>query len=662
MFTIYFSCGGLGMRFQDTCAERKPCQLIFSRPMYKWVIDTLIDNPTINNSKNDLKVVVQEEDFGFNLIYEIQKEYFNNFNIEPLYLPYITRGPIESFNIAFNQTKNDNMFWILDNDILYDKNINWDVHNNENDDRNKCYVLVQKINDKEKILYNNQSPYSHVKIEDNHIVDIVEKVNIGEYIVIGAYGFSSRKTFEIIFEKFNHTKEYITQEWYMSLLIKTALDMNIKVIPIYSNNSISIGIPSQVEDAIVNHHIIPKKMRWVFDLDQTLVTLPKIVNDYKSSEPIMKTINFLRFLYNNDHYIIIHTARHMLSCKGDVKMIEDKIGDITRIRLKELDIPYHELIFGKPYGDIYIDDKSTNPNHWTDKWITSSIGFGWKPIINKTRVTHKIIKINDELCYKYCTEKEFYSLKNYMETIPIELKNHMPKIYDFNKDEYKILMEWKNDCICLNKLKNNSMLNDEIFNEACNMLNYIHSFNNKNNINSNNIISNYNNKLKNRILQFDIFNKLIINTDKIDNFFNSYVPNIVSIIHGDYWFSNILWNHKLQKIFFIDIRGYYEVNNKIIYETYGDIYYDYAKFYQSICGYDYLIEKRKNINEKDILYYEKLFMKNFNLDENSMNKIRKISAYLMLGSIPFHTELHDIINDVKILINKTFGEELVKLF
>ena len=39
-----------------------------------------------------------------------------------------------------------------------------------------------------------------------------------------------------------------------------------------------------------------KTLRFCFDLDNTLVTYPKIPNDYSSVEPIEKTINFVRYL------------------------------------------------------------------------------------------------------------------------------------------------------------------------------------------------------------------------------------------------------------------------------------------------------------------------------------------------------------------------------
>ena len=47
------------------------------------------------------------------------------------------------------------------------------------------------------------------------------------------------------------------------------------------------------------------------------------------------------------------------------------VGEITINTLKEFDIPYDELFFGKPYGHFYIDDLMINPK--TD--LNKELGF-----------------------------------------------------------------------------------------------------------------------------------------------------------------------------------------------------------------------------------------------------------------------------------------------
>lgn len=104
---------------------------------------------------------------------------------------------------------------------------------------------------------------------------------------------------------------------------------------------------------------------YVFDLDHT-ICIPQDFDDtarrYGQAEPIIEMIEFIQDLHRWKHRIIIHTARRMLTHKGNLLMIEQDVGEVTRQWLKEHNVPYDELIFGKPYGDFYIDDKAIDAN------------------------------------------------------------------------------------------------------------------------------------------------------------------------------------------------------------------------------------------------------------------------------------------------------------
>ena len=97
-------------------------------------------------------------------------------------------------------------------------------------------------------------------------------------------------------------------------------------------------------------------MRIVFDLDGVICELKKPRESYSDVVPKKKVIEKMRKLREDGHYLIIHTARHMRTCDGDVKKVIEKIGTITEDWLKKWKVPYDELVFGKPYADIYIDD------------------------------------------------------------------------------------------------------------------------------------------------------------------------------------------------------------------------------------------------------------------------------------------------------------------
>tara|TARA_Y100000741_G_scaffold330827_1_gene285723 strand:+ start:26281 stop:27357 length:1077 start_codon:yes stop_codon:yes gene_type:complete len=97
-------------------------------------------------------------------------------------------------------------------------------------------------------------------------------------------------------------------------------------------------------------------MRIVFDLDGVICELKKPSESYSDVIPKKKVIQKMRDLKNEGHYLIIHTGRHMRTCDGDVEKVIKKIGKVTEDWLERWNVPYDELVFGKPYADIYIDD------------------------------------------------------------------------------------------------------------------------------------------------------------------------------------------------------------------------------------------------------------------------------------------------------------------
>lgn len=88
--------------------------------------------------------------------------------------------------------------------------------------------------------------------------------------------------------------------------------------------------------------------RFVFDLDETICSFTN--GDYNKATPYLKMINIINSLYQNNNYIIIFTAR---GTKTGLDWSE-----VTKNQLLSWGVLYHELIFGKPYADYYIDDKN----------------------------------------------------------------------------------------------------------------------------------------------------------------------------------------------------------------------------------------------------------------------------------------------------------------
>ena len=70
----------------------------------------------------------------------------------------------------------------------------------------------------------------------------------------------------------------------------------------------------------------------------------------------------------------------------------------------------------------------------------------------------------------------------------------------------------------------------------------------------------------------------------------------ISVVHGDFCFSNILFDFRRQDIKVIDPRG---INSDGEFDIYGDLRYDYSKFGHSVIGlYDLIIAERYYLEEK----------------------------------------------------------------
>ena len=85
-----------------------------------------------------------------------------------------------------------------------------------------------------------------------------------------------------------------------------------------------------------------------FDIDGVIATIVEDL-DYNIAGPIESNILLINHLYEMGHKIILFTAR---GSKSGIDWTE-----LTEMQLKTWKVQYHELYFGKPAADYYIDDK-----------------------------------------------------------------------------------------------------------------------------------------------------------------------------------------------------------------------------------------------------------------------------------------------------------------
>ncbi len=94
----------------------------------------------------------------------------------------------------------------------------------------------------------------------------------------------------------------------------------------------------------------------VFDIDDVICVHKN--RDYPNAEPVIEVIDKLNRLKQQGYYIKLYTARGQNSCHGDLALIKERNEAVLAEWLNRHGVQYDELIFGKPLGDWYIDDKA----------------------------------------------------------------------------------------------------------------------------------------------------------------------------------------------------------------------------------------------------------------------------------------------------------------
>jgi hypothetical protein len=95
-------------------------------------------------------------------------------------------------------------------------------------------------------------------------------------------------------------------------------------------------------------------VRICIDIDGTICQTDGL--SYSESAAISEAVDAIRALKGEGHYIILFTAR------GSGTGVDH--SNLTRSQLERWGVPFDELLFGKPYADIYIDDKALTAAAW----------------------------------------------------------------------------------------------------------------------------------------------------------------------------------------------------------------------------------------------------------------------------------------------------------
>lgn len=612
--------GGTGERFKKN-GYKNPKALIkvFGKPILYYLLDHL------NLTNIDMICIPYNKEYvAYDFENRLTRDY-PSIQFQFILLENNTGGAAETLNIALRTfTCEDSPVLCLDGDNFYTTDV------------------VQLWNGKNRIVTfqdtNKASIYSYLQLVDHKVIDIVEKEKISDHACSGAYGFSSYK------ELLKYTQRVLDQqlkqkgEYYTSTVIKEMIKEGIS----FDSGTIRLdqyhclGTPIQLKYFYNNYPkcssltngILIKKQRICFDLDNTLVSSPKIRDDYTSVLPMEKNIKFLRYLKTFGHTIIIYTARRMKTHHGNVGKILSDVGKITFDTLEKFEIPFDEIYFGKPYADVYIDDLALNCHDHLEK----ELGYYMDTIKPRDfneleqNVVETYTKRSDDL------SGEIYYYRN----IPCVIKDLFPVLIDYDIDNRWYKIE-KIHGITLTNMYLNELLTEDTLLHVMKSIQRIQKTETNEMELQFNIYDNYAKKLKSRYTSYDYsrFKNSRILFDQLYFELTEYEKNQKGkcrVIHGDTVMTNILINQN-GKIKFIDMRG--KLGDQLT--LCGDYLYDWAKLYQSLIGYDsILLETSMNSSyaKHFIGTFETYFTEMYSLEE--LHDLKLITKSLLFSLIPLH--------------------------
>jgi capsule biosynthesis phosphatase len=589
---IIIPLGGNGKRFSDNGYTRpKPLIKVLGKEIIFWLLDSL----KLQDSDN-VYIPYNEYLDGFQFDEVVNSSYPN---VKLTSLPP-TNGPSETIKLCINHFNIKGKIVLLDGDTWYVEDVLSKIRQNNNN-----LTTYFKSTTLEPL-------FSYIKLNNNKIVDIKEKVKISDNANSGCYVFKSSEQVLEYIDKIEKNSEKFTSD-----IIKEMLKDGIH----FSSDEVKdfhvLGTPQQIIEFAKSYPT--EKKRFVFDLDNTLVTFPTIAGDYTSVKPISKTINYLRNLKKEGHHIIIYTARRMRTHGGNVGAIIADIGEITMNTLKKFDIPYDELFFGKPYAHFYIDDLMINPKTNLNK----ELGFYMEDV--EPRHFNKLIYDLETVTKLSSNDKLDGESYYYKEIEKYSIKKYFPKLIFAEKG--KVIME-KIDGSNFSTLYINEILTTEHIDLLLSTIGEIHSSDSNGHIVQ---YYDYNEKLINRFDSFEYKKYGLSNEEFVDIKQNvESLKGEYKIIHGDLVFSNIILTNT-GKIRLIDVKG--KQGNDL--SIFGDCFYDYAKIYQSLIGYDEILLDKKikeSYKNKMINYFNSKFT------NEDLEKIKNITKSLLVSLIPLHNE------------------------
>ena len=353
--TVMIPLGGIGSRFQkEGYTKPKPFVSVLGKPMILWVLDSLKLGP-----KDALVVVYNPAWMSPKFWTPVLAKYPN---LQLVELPGATRGAAETVLIGLHglpKSLRSQPVMLVDGDCFYDEDI-----------VSQYRAIASRSNGVFFFVDTQPKPiYSYIVFDPStkRITQVKEKVKISDHANTGCYCFSSgselmaqcQALLDAGATQTGNLSTHTVGEYYTSGVIAAMIEegATFTSLQIDPKRMHVLGTPTQLIDWSKAQVKAPA-CRVCFDLDCTLLAPPTDPTDLSTCEPIPEAVAVAKALFEQGHTIILYTERGIAERNGNVGAAVADVAGVTIATLKACGILYHELHFGKPSADFYIDDKA----------------------------------------------------------------------------------------------------------------------------------------------------------------------------------------------------------------------------------------------------------------------------------------------------------------
>lgn len=108
----------------------------------------------------------------------------------------------------------------------------------------------------------------------------------------------------------------------------------------------------------------------VMDIDDTISFADTYADPsiYSEARPNIPVIETMQKLSKEGYTFELFTSRGWISCNEDSEKAKEKYLQQIEEWMQKYNVPYSRIIFGKPFGIFYVDDKAIRPDEFVEKF------------------------------------------------------------------------------------------------------------------------------------------------------------------------------------------------------------------------------------------------------------------------------------------------------